>query len=64
MVPRVERRKSNEEESVNQNPTVNSSCTKERVNVWTGGVKVSEGKAKLNEIAEVLLMLKQKKRCP
>lgn len=67
MVARVERRESNEEESVNQNPTVNSSCTEEHVNVLsteTGGVRVSEGKGNLNEIADILLMLKQKNRYP
>lgn len=54
----------NEEESVNQNPTVNSSCTEEQVNAFsteTGEDGESEGKGNLKEIADILLMLKHKK---
>ncbi|TSK13162.1 hypothetical protein Baya_0036 [Bagarius yarrelli] len=50
------------EESVNQNPTVNSSRTGEpsTSTAETGGHRESEGSIK--EIADILLMLKQKKK--
>ncbi|XP_026779342.3 uncharacterized protein LOC113532250 [Pangasianodon hypophthalmus] len=67
MVLRGERCEGHEEKSVNQNPTVNSSCTEEHDNAFTaetGGDRVSEGKGNLKEIADILLMLKQKSKHP
>ncbi|XP_053506328.1 uncharacterized protein LOC128623347 [Ictalurus furcatus] len=67
MMLRGERCEGHEEESVNQNPTENSSCTEEHDNAFTaetGGDRVSEGKGNLKEIADILLMLKQKKKHP
>ncbi|XP_060745725.1 uncharacterized protein LOC132859135 [Tachysurus vachellii] len=66
MVFRGERCEGHEEESVNQNPTVNSSCTEEHnaFTAETGGDRVSEGKGNLEEIADILLMLKHKNKHP
>ncbi|KAK3544283.1 hypothetical protein QTP86_009126 [Hemibagrus guttatus] len=67
MVFRGERCEGHEEESVNQNPTVNSSCTEEHNNAFTaetGGDRVSEGNGNLKEIADILLMMKQKNKYP
>lgn len=67
MVLRGERQEGSEEESVNQTHTVNFSCTEEHVNdssADTGGDRVSEGKGNLKEIADILLMLKQKNKHP
>lgn len=63
---REERCEGHEEESVNQNPTVNSSCTEEHGSSFaeTGGDRVSDGKENLKEIADILLMLKQKSKHP
>lgn len=52
MVLSGERQKGSEKESVNQNPTVNSSCTEEHIDTFiveTGGDKVSEGKGNLRD---------------